>query len=59
MSGPAVLKLSSRAAKLLHDKSYQFAFEVEWMSNAGLWIEENRRGKAKFENDQCKCRWTS
>ena len=43
MSGPAILKLSSKAAKLLHDLQYQFDFEIEWMSNSEEWLQEQRK----------------
>ena len=32
MSGPAVLKLSSLAARLLNEKSYQFKIQVNWVN---------------------------
>lgn len=47
MSGPAILKLSSKAARFLHSKSYQFSFEVEWYSDAEGFIEEQRRSRSK------------
>ncbi|MCB9360244.1 MAG: NAD(P)/FAD-dependent oxidoreductase [Flavobacteriales bacterium] len=31
VSGPAVLKLSSWAARFLHDKNYEFEFRVNWL----------------------------
>ena len=46
MSGPAVLKLSSKAAKWLNEKNYQFEFEVEWMDSAMELINQNRKEKA-------------
>lgn len=46
MSGPAILKLSSLAANFLHQKNYQFVFEVEWMSNAANFIENKRKNAA-------------
>lgn len=42
MSGPAVLKLSARAAEYLNDCNYQFQFEVEWMPNAESYIQQQR-----------------
>ena len=33
MSGPAILKLSAWGARILHDKNYQFAIEVNWLNN--------------------------
>ena len=45
MSGPAVLKLSSHAARHLHDNNYQVRMAVNWVheSNRTL-VEENIRG---------------
>jgi len=42
MSGPAVLKLSAKAAKWLFDKNYQFQFDVSWMEDAESFIQNNR-----------------
>ena len=43
MSGPAILKLSARAAIYLFEKSYQFNYQVTWMSNSALFIQEKRK----------------
>ncbi len=45
MSGPSVLKLSSHAARHLHDNNYQVRMAVNWVheSNRTL-VEENIRG---------------
>ena len=45
MSGPAVLKLSSHAARHLHENNYQIKISVNWVheSNRSL-IEENIQG---------------
>ncbi len=45
MSGPAVLKLSSHAARHLHENNYQIKVAVNWIheSNHSL-VEENIRG---------------
>ncbi len=45
MSGPAVLKLSSHAARHLHENNYQVKMAVNWISesNQSL-VEENIRG---------------
>ena len=43
MSGPAILKLSAKAAKHLYLKSYQFDFTVCWIDNAQSFIEEQRK----------------
>lgn len=43
MSGPAILKLSAKAAKWLYDKSYQFEFEVSWLDDAEKFISVNRK----------------
>jgi len=32
MSGPAVLKLSSLAARILHEKSYEFTAQINWIN---------------------------
>jgi len=46
MSGPAILKLSARAAQFLHEKNYNFEFEVEWLSSGENFIEDARRSYA-------------
>ena len=33
MSGPAILKLSAWGARILQDKNYQFAIEVNWLND--------------------------
>jgi predicted Rossmann fold flavoprotein len=33
ISGPAILKLSAWGARILHDKNYQFAIEVNWLND--------------------------
>lgn len=33
MSGPAILKLSAWGARILHDKNYQFAIQVNWLND--------------------------
>jgi hypothetical protein len=33
MSGPAILKLSAWGARILHDKNYQFAIHVNWLTH--------------------------
>lgn len=33
LSGPAVLKLSAWGARILHEKSYQFDFKVNWLED--------------------------
>lgn len=45
MSGPAVLKLSSHSARLLHENNYQVKISVNWVheTNRSL-VEENIRG---------------
>ena len=45
MSGPAVLKLSSHAARYLHENNYQIRISVNWVheSNRSL-VEENIHG---------------
>lgn len=45
MSGPAVLKLSSHAARYLHENNYQIRISVNWVheSNRSL-VEENIQG---------------
>jgi predicted Rossmann fold flavoprotein len=49
MSGPAVLKLSSRGARLLHTIQYRFEVLVNWSAlsdkDAEGWINENRRSE--------------
>lgn len=43
MSGPAILKLSSKGAPFLHKKNYQFDFEVVWMDQAMDFIQKQRK----------------
>ena len=43
MSGPAILKLSAKAAKWLFDSNYQFEFEVNWLDTVDNFIKENRK----------------
>lgn len=43
MSGPAILKLSSKAAVYLNERSYQFAFSVSWFDAAEHFIQEQRK----------------
>lgn len=54
MSGPGILKLSAKAAKLLFEKSYQFDFEIEWHSNAENLIESYREGRPKIKLQNSK-----
>lgn len=49
MSGPGILKLSAKAAQLLFDKSYQFNYEVEWLSNAEELVASLRKSKASAQ----------
>lgn len=43
MSGPAILKLSSRGAHFLHQKNYEFDYEICWMTNAKEFIHIQRK----------------
>lgn len=45
-SGPAILKLSAKAARFLHSKNYQFDFEISWLSNALDFISNQRKNQA-------------
>ncbi|MBL4710548.1 MAG: NAD(P)/FAD-dependent oxidoreductase [Flavobacteriales bacterium] len=47
MSGPAILKLSSKAAQFLFDRSYQFKYKVQWHSNAEDLIDYFRKETSK------------
>jgi predicted Rossmann fold flavoprotein len=47
MSGPAILKLSARAASYLHDCKYHFQFEVAWDEEVEALLNNFRREKAK------------
>lgn len=42
LSGPAILKLSSKEAVYLHKKNYFFNFSIEWMASAKEWLDEKR-----------------
>lgn len=45
MSGPAVLKLSSHAARLLHENNYQVKIAVNWIHESNrTCVEENIQG---------------
>lgn len=45
MSGPAVLKLSSHAARYLHENNYQVKISVNWVNESNRsFVEENIRG---------------
>ena len=52
MSGPAILKLSAKAADFLFQKNYQFDFEVDWVEDEPDFIEKQRRnsGNKKIQN---------
>lgn len=41
-SGPAILKLSSKAARFLHEKNYQFDFSVCWLTESQDLIDHHR-----------------
>ncbi len=45
MSGPAILKLSSKAAKFLHEKNYQFNYSVSWLIDAQEWVDDARKNQ--------------
>lgn len=42
MSGPAILKLSSKAANFLFKKNYQFEYKVGWLDDVQSQMEEKR-----------------
>lgn len=46
MSGPAILKLSARAAIELYQKSYQFKFQISWLENTEDFLAEVRKNQA-------------
>jgi|SRR5690554_747221 len=52
MSGPAILKLSSKAAKLLCKMDYQFEFEVEWINDPAAFINKCRKDSAAQNIDK-------
>jgi predicted Rossmann fold flavoprotein len=54
MSGPGILKLSSRAAIYLYNKSYQFDYEVEWVANGLEFIIESRKSHASKKISKIK-----
>ena len=52
MSGPAILKLSAWGARILHDKNYQFAIEINWLNDieseeAEMLLKELKQEHAK------------
>ena len=50
MSGPAILKLSAWGARILHDKNYQFAIEVNWLNDIDWEEAETLLKELKQEN---------
>ncbi|MEQ8910005.1 MAG: NAD(P)/FAD-dependent oxidoreductase [Vicingaceae bacterium] len=54
MSGPAILKLSAKGAKYLHEKNYQFDFEVCWFDQAEAFIQLQRTDQAASKVRQSK-----
>ncbi|KAA3653268.1 MAG: aminoacetone oxidase family FAD-binding enzyme, partial [Bacteroidetes bacterium] len=46
MSGPAILKLSARAAIELYQKSYQFKFQISWLENTEDFLADVRKNQA-------------
>ncbi|MFT4755987.1 MAG: putative Rossmann fold flavoprotein [Vicingaceae bacterium] len=54
MSGPGILKLSAKAAKYLFERSYQFDYEVEWISNAKDLVDGLRKTNSKMQLSNTK-----
>ena len=54
MSGPAILKLSSWAARYLQEKNYQFNFQVNWLPNHSLDTAVQHLEKIKTTNGSKK-----
>ncbi len=52
MSGPAILKLSAWGARILHDKNYQFAIEVNWLND--IETEEAETLLKEFKQEHAK-----
>ncbi len=54
MSGPAILKLSSRAAKYLHQHNYQFQFQVCWVENVSdlMGVKRKKEGSMKIQKSK-------
>jgi predicted Rossmann fold flavoprotein len=50
MSGPAILKLSAWGARILNDKNYRFAIEVNWLNDIDPEEAENLLKELKQEN---------
>lgn len=52
MSGPAILKLSAWGARILHDKNYQFAIDVNWLNDMDS--EETEQQLKTLKQEQAK-----
>jgi predicted flavoprotein YhiN len=50
MSGPAILKLSARGARILHDKNYQFTIFVNWLNDIATEDAEKMLKELKQEH---------
>jgi predicted Rossmann fold flavoprotein len=50
MSGPGILRLSAWGARILHEKNYQFALQVNWLQEATFEDTENHLKELKFEH---------
>lgn len=50
MSGPGILRLSAWGARILNEKKYQFALQVNWLSDAKFEETENHLKELKLEH---------
>lgn len=50
MSGPGILRLSAWGARILNEKNYQFALQVNWLSDATFEETENHLKELKLEH---------
>lgn len=50
MSGPGILRLSAWGARILNEKKYQFALQVNWLSDATFEETENHLKELKLEH---------
>jgi len=50
MSGPGILRLSAWGARILHEKNYQFALQVNWLQEATFEDTENHLKELKLEH---------
>jgi hypothetical protein len=53
-SGPAILKLSSFAARILQEKEYKFNFSIDWIPDSSIEEVQNKMTNFQKENPKKK-----